>query len=164
MFYNCITGECESCNSLNCNSFFHYYFLLLVGSGYGFQLNSTCYNITYQTSSATVPHGTYLFSFTIFIEEGTTGTIAGFRVTPVITFSGPSQSAFSAVLPLASQASNITQEINAGWAIDDEELTYGSYSASIGIVLVPPFTIVYYPVNIEIVGKSYLCYYKINYF
>ncbi|XP_019858829.1 PREDICTED: protein eyes shut homolog [Amphimedon queenslandica] len=133
MFYNCTTGECES-----------------LGVGYVFQLDRTCYNITYKTSNSTVTPGTYLFSFTIFIEEGTTGTIAGFRETQIIIFSGPSESAFSTVL--YPPTSNITKEINAGRAIDDdEELTYGSYSTTIRMVLVPPFRLVVYPVNIEIV-------------
>ena len=150
MFYNCITGECESCNSLNCNSFFHYYFLLLVGSGYGFQLDSTCYNITYQTSNATVPRGTYLFSFTVFIEEGTTEPLDFLRSTQIIAFSGPSESAITIFF---ASGENYTFDVNAGEDLNADELTYGTYYTDIRSTFIPPINIISYPVTIQIIGK-----------
>ena len=129
--------------------------------GYGIQLDRTCYNIAYTTPSSPVAEGTYLFSIVIFIEEGTTGTIAGFRDTHIIAFSGPgaSGSAFSIVLPLNPPSNNATYEINAGLTVgESEELTYGSYSTVIRVTLVVPFSAVTYPVNIQIIGKLVLLF------
>ena len=126
-------------------------------SGYGFQLDRTCYNIVYTTSDSTVTPGTYLFSFTIFIEEGRSEAIALDRTTPDIAFSGPSE---SAIIISSAPGQNLTYDVNAGQTVDGDPLTHGNYATTIRAFFVPPADIIIYPINIQIIGK--LCLLHVN--
>lgn len=122
-------------------------------SGFTITLDKTCYNVTYYTENMYIEPGTLLFSVTIFVEDGITGTVFIAVPDAEIGIAHISGSAHFITITDSQNTKIITIGIVSGTKAGAETLTVGQYYVSIRLALnAPPFKI--YPIFLTIMSKK----------